>query len=180
MRFDLGAGTSVLNMPASVLIQTRFKKHRQLATSVSAAGLPLGNLLGPIVANRLIATFGWRGAMLLQSGITLNSVVLVFIWPRKNRIVCSRQQDEAENNASNTSSSSSASKTCSRFIDVSVLSDRLFALFMVAGMLFRFVNLVIMDHVPSRSVHMGVSKESSAFLITVMFFGNYTYTIIVT
>ena len=147
-------------MPASVLIQTRFTKHRQFATSFSAAGLPVGNLLGPIVSNRLISAFGWRGAMLLQAGITLNILVLVCMWPRRNRTVDSNADVDA-----------ASKRGCSRFIDLSVLLDPLVALLTFAGMLYRFVNLTIMDHVPSRCVFLGYSKEDAASLITVMFFG---------
>ena len=82
----LGFGVSVLAMPASVLVQTHFNKHRKFATSISVSGLPLGNLIAPILTNVLIQEFGWRGALMLHTGILLNALVLVQMWPRENVI----------------------------------------------------------------------------------------------
>ena len=73
-------------MPASVLVQTHFNKHRKFATSISVSGLPLGNLIAPILTNVLIQEFGWRGALMLHTGILLNALVLVQMWPRENVI----------------------------------------------------------------------------------------------
>jgi MFS family permease len=42
-------------------ISSRFDKHRGLALSVALAGLGVANLIGPLIAIRLEAHFGWRG-----------------------------------------------------------------------------------------------------------------------
>ena len=95
----LGFGVSVLAMPASVLVQTHFNKHRKFATSISVSGLPLGNLIAPILTNVLIQEFGWRGALMLHTGILLNALVLVQMWPRENVVSSAHKQQQKLNSA---------------------------------------------------------------------------------
>ncbi|AWI54497.1 MFS transporter [Aquabacterium olei] len=63
-------------LPYSKAIAMTFDRHRGLALGVATAGVGLGTMLMPMLAQKLISVWGWRGAY-----IGLGVVTLLVAWP---------------------------------------------------------------------------------------------------
>ncbi len=61
-------------------VASRFDRSRGLAMSITLCGAGLGSALTPILTNRLLAAFGWRGAYVALGGI-LAAVSIPFLLP---------------------------------------------------------------------------------------------------
>ncbi|XP_017787533.1 PREDICTED: monocarboxylate transporter 13-like [Habropoda laboriosa] len=78
--FSIGIGTGLgfglIYLPAIVSVTCYFEKYRSLATGIAVCGSGLGTLIFAPCLDYLIALYGWRGTMLICSGIVLNCTVL--------------------------------------------------------------------------------------------------------
>ncbi|CAD1473627.1 unnamed protein product [Heterotrigona itama] len=78
--FSIGIGTGLgfglIYLPAIVTVTCYFEKYRSLATGIAVCGSGLGTLIFAPCLDYLIAKYGWRGAILICSGIVLNCTVL--------------------------------------------------------------------------------------------------------
>ena len=71
-----GFGYCLLYMPSYVLTGLYYEKHRSLATGVCTAGSSLGGIVYPIFVQYLINEYGWRGSVLILSGVNMNTIWL--------------------------------------------------------------------------------------------------------
>lgn len=71
-----GLGFGLIYLPAIVSVTCYFEKYRSLATGIAACGSGLGTLVFVPCLKYLIARYGWRGALMICSGIVLNCIVL--------------------------------------------------------------------------------------------------------
>lgn len=78
--FSIGIGTGLgfglIYLPAIVSVTCYFEKYRSLATGIAVCGSGLGTLIFAPFVDYLIAMYGWRGAIMICSGIVLNCTVL--------------------------------------------------------------------------------------------------------
>ncbi|XP_043517297.1 monocarboxylate transporter 13-like isoform X1 [Frieseomelitta varia] len=78
--FSIGIGTGLgfglIYLPAIITVTCYFEKYRSLATGIAVCGSGLGTLIFAPCLDYLIAKYGWRGAILICSGIVLNCTVL--------------------------------------------------------------------------------------------------------
>ena len=65
----VGGATSPV--PYSVVIARWFDRRRGLALGLMAVGLGIGTMLMPLLAQRLVAAYGWRNAYVILSGLVL-------------------------------------------------------------------------------------------------------------
>ncbi|XP_067941068.1 monocarboxylate transporter 14-like [Watersipora subatra] len=70
-----GFGLAFIYVPASVIPSFWFEKKRSLVTGIAVAGSGLGTFAIAPLVEYLRREYGWRGTMLVMSGITLNLVV---------------------------------------------------------------------------------------------------------
>lgn len=66
----------MIYLPAIITVTCYFEKYRSLATGIAVCGSGLGTLIFAPCLDYLIAKYGWRGAILICSGIVLNCTVL--------------------------------------------------------------------------------------------------------
>lgn len=66
-------------LPSSILVQNYFEGHRALAGAIAVSGGSAGVFIYPPIFRLCIDDFGWRGALLLLSGIVLNSIPLALL-----------------------------------------------------------------------------------------------------
>ncbi|XP_014673971.1 PREDICTED: uncharacterized protein LOC106814186 [Priapulus caudatus] len=66
---------SMLYIPSVVCVAFYFEKRRALATGLAVCGSGVGTFLLAPLYQHLTQIYGWRGAMLLQAGVVLNSAV---------------------------------------------------------------------------------------------------------
>ncbi len=58
-------------VPHGVVVSHWFNRHRGLALSLSMMGIGIGSIVIPVLAQRLIALFGWRNAFAIFGGAIL-------------------------------------------------------------------------------------------------------------
>src|SRR4051812_38170632 len=69
-RFLMGASLGFIGVaPCVVLVSSWFKRNRGTALGVTLVGTSLGGTIIPLVAQPLVANYGWRTAMLCVSAI---------------------------------------------------------------------------------------------------------------
>lgn len=75
MTFRAGATVAAFGTIYNVIVTRYFVKRRFLALALSSIGSPFGTLTLAPFLQYLIDVYGWRGAMLLLGGMTLNCAV---------------------------------------------------------------------------------------------------------
>ncbi|GFS00205.1 monocarboxylate transporter 12 [Elysia marginata] len=75
-----GIGFGLIYLPAIVCVAQYFEKKRSFATGLAVCGSGFGTFVLAPVCKLLIEEYGWRGAMLLLGGFTLNIVVCGIIF----------------------------------------------------------------------------------------------------
>lgn len=84
---DPGIGLCLVQMSSAVAIGYHFKQGTAGAMSVAAAGAGIGSLSFPVLLRVLIDYYGWRGALMVLSGIVLNALPLGILFiPVKPRV----------------------------------------------------------------------------------------------
>ncbi|RUS91098.1 hypothetical protein EGW08_001123, partial [Elysia chlorotica] len=78
--FTVGIGFGLIYLPAIVCVAQYFEKKRSFATGLAVCGSGFGTFVLAPVCKLLIEEYGWRGAMLLLGGFTLNIVVCGIIF----------------------------------------------------------------------------------------------------
>ncbi|XP_035742954.1 monocarboxylate transporter 12-B-like isoform X1 [Vespa mandarinia] len=74
--FGTGLGFGLIYLPAIVSVTCYFEKYRSLATGIAVCGSGLGTLIFAPCLESLISNYGWRGAIMICSGIVLNCIIL--------------------------------------------------------------------------------------------------------
>ena len=64
-------------IPSHILCGLYFTKHESLSTGIASAGLGCGHAVFPIIINRLIHQYSWRGSFFIIAGINLHLFVFV-------------------------------------------------------------------------------------------------------
>lgn len=70
-----GFGLAFIYVPASVMPSFWFDKRRSLATGIAVSGSGLGTFALAPFLEYLLGEYGWRGTLLILSGLTLNFMV---------------------------------------------------------------------------------------------------------
>ena len=156
----VGSGFSLSQLSAMVSILEHFDKHRGMATSLAASGLPVGNTLSPFITNFLLDTYGWRGCLIIHGGILLNTVVLAMtLWPVKVQ-----QTEKVEPSVINFFKSLLKSFT---------MLKRKPVVFFSCAIFFMIFNIqTYYDHMPSRVVFLGYELNYAGLILSALGFGN--------
>ncbi|XP_012259548.2 monocarboxylate transporter 12-B [Athalia rosae] len=79
MYFTIGIGTGLgfglIYLPAIVSVTCYFEKYRSLATGIAVCGSGVGTFVFSPLTESLISYFGWRGAMMIISGLVLHCTI---------------------------------------------------------------------------------------------------------
>ena len=70
-----GFGFGLIYLPAIVSVTTYFEKKRSLATGIAVCGSGFGTFIFAPIITKLLEVYGWRGAMLIISGIVLECII---------------------------------------------------------------------------------------------------------
>lgn len=164
-------GFNMVTLSSFVIVQQYFGKHRALAAGISAAGISVGTLSGGPIIGTLAVALGWRGALLILSGITLNCTLLgCFYRPIVSTPKRSIVKDLQDSNRNDTKTAKGEGlrkvfvQLCKDMTNFALFRNLAFALF-CAGTFFMNIGLVIFyQHTPSRAVSLGMEKEVAARL----------------
>lgn len=96
-RFLMGASLGFIGVaPCVVLVSGWFEKGRGTALGITLVGTSLGGTIIPLVAQSLIANYGWRTAMLALSSavwLVLLPLVLFAVKEKKNNVQFEQTRD---------------------------------------------------------------------------------------
>ncbi len=70
----LGIGSGILWLTSVVTVEKHFTEHFALAHSMVSSGSNIGKMLVPPLLSFLINTYGWRGALLIESALLFHCV----------------------------------------------------------------------------------------------------------
>ncbi|KAI9553951.1 hypothetical protein GHT06_019222 [Daphnia sinensis] len=70
-----GFGFGLIYLPAIVSVTCYFEKKRSFATGIAVCGSGIGTFIFAPLTEALINTYGWRGALLIVTAITLNCII---------------------------------------------------------------------------------------------------------
>jgi len=76
----LGAGSGLCITPGILLTARYFKKRRALANGFCVAGSSVGSFVLPPLVEVLCEEYSYRGALLILGGLTLNLIVLAYVF----------------------------------------------------------------------------------------------------
>lgn len=83
-----GFGTALIFIPAVIVVAYYFEKKRAFATGLAVAGSGIGTALFAPLTQFLIASYSWKGAMLVLGGLTFNIVAFAGVfWPIETQSV---------------------------------------------------------------------------------------------
>ena len=74
-----GMALGAMLTPAVLLVSHYFEKRKSFANGVSFAGSSMGQLCLPYILTYLIDEYGYRGAMLIYTAITLHALCAAFL-----------------------------------------------------------------------------------------------------
>ena len=72
---NLGIGYGLVFTSSVLAISVHFHDYRTVAIGVTMAGIGLGTFVYPFFANVVLNIYEWRGALIITSGLTLNTCV---------------------------------------------------------------------------------------------------------
>ncbi|XP_064454797.1 monocarboxylate transporter 10-like isoform X1 [Ornithodoros turicata] len=73
--FITGTGFGFTLLPAVVCVTSYFDKRRSLATGITVCGSGLGTFIMAPLLGTLLELYGWQGALIIASGLSLQCVV---------------------------------------------------------------------------------------------------------
>ncbi len=77
--YSSGVGIGIVYTTCVVAVTVHLPQYRTIAVGASMSGMALGNFIYPYLANVLKDIYGWRGALIITSGLTLNVCVYAML-----------------------------------------------------------------------------------------------------
>lgn len=122
-----GFGFGLIYLPAIVSVTCYFEKKRSFATGIAVCGSGIGTFIFAPLTEALIKTYGWRGALLIITAITLNCIIFGALFrplettrPRRKRTTSEMAVELAEKEklmAINEESDNSPTDSARRSVD---------------------------------------------------------------
>ncbi len=157
LNFFAGIGSGFAYTCAVVAVGIYFEKYRPIAFGLSTLGIGVATMCFPWITSALIAHYGWRGALMITSGLVFNvcvAAMLIFpIQPQDTTWV--------------TTKSDAASKGClaqSRKIFTNIR----FTILCINVVLFNIGFTVVYTHIAAYAESEGHSSNFGNLLITVL------------
>jgi len=156
----VGTGMAGAFVPLMSTVARWFTERRSTMTGIVTAGVGIGALTGPPVANRLIFAYGWRASYLVMGIVSLVFVLLCAHFMRRDpaQVGLVAYGEDAQEEGRLEVDGDSLSVTA---------AIRLKQFWMVFGMFFclGFCVYGIMVHMAPHATEMGISAESAANIL---------------
>ncbi|GAB1610818.1 monocarboxylate transporter 2 isoform X1, partial [Argonauta hians] len=102
--FVSALGTSIVMLSGMVLVGQTFTPKNPVGTVIVSASHPSGFVIFPIIIPYIIESYGWRGSLLILSGITLNIIpfglVATYGLPKTKKVVKEKPVESAKSKKS--------------------------------------------------------------------------------
>ena len=146
---------------SSVAVQQYFTKKRGFAASITSAGMSLGFFSTPPLIQFLISFYGWRGTLLIVSGIILHGCVV-------GALLRPPPTNPQHANADVTQHGDGKKAPPNKIIDFSVLNNVPFCLFLISTFLVLCGHLVPYMYMPIRCESLNIDGSKVPLLISIM------------
>ena len=182
-----GAGLGMAMLSNIVIVQQYFNRKRAVASGLSLLGISFGNILtGPLV-QWLIDTYGWRGTLIILSGISLQNLAFaatyrpVNVKPRKVNARSHQGEESIEKQGGEmtivdnqkpddeaviTPCQSLCMRFKDRLCDFSIFRNPALSMCLVGSFLMAQGLTAFTTHNPSRAVVYGVTRDQAAWLVS--------------
>ena len=150
-----GLGLAVCYTPAVAAVQPWFSRNRGTASAIALSGTALGTLFMPLVAARLIDSYGWRVALVIIGLGVAGLGFTVAYWIRR---------------PAGSAGTSSPRPLYDSFRKLA--RDPTFRLLYVAGFLSSFALLIPLVQMVPHALRVGVAPRDTAWLISILGFGS--------
>ncbi len=148
-------GFCFIYVPSVVIVGLYFDKKRNLAMGLAAAGFACGNFIFAPLLRFLIQYFGWRGALIIASGFTLNCCFLgallcsATLWS-KEYLTIEKPKDTG----------------LATLFNISLLKDLKFMIFLVNNILWNIGSLILLVVCTDYAYKKGIAKNKGAVLVS--------------
>lgn len=143
-------------IPSVVVVGVYFEKRRNLAMGLAVSGCGAGSLVFAPLLRLLVSTYGWRGSLLITSGLCLQSVVFGALL-RPLPI-------QQNNNKFHSSNDFGIAQLC----HLSLLRDLKFIVFLLNNILWNVGSLVLLVIMTAYAESQGVTRTNSALLVSLV------------
>lgn len=160
-----GVGIGLIYSPSISIIGHYFDRRLAMAIGITVAGGGCGSILFSQIFYYLIDAYGWRGALILNSGLMLNCCALgTLMLPR----VASEPYSVSTVVSQNGPHKTSVVKQCKKsFVqDLSLVKDLRFTLFFLSSFLFCYATLAVFILLFDYVISCGVSPRHAALLLS--------------
>ncbi|CAH1784633.1 unnamed protein product, partial [Owenia fusiformis] len=145
-----GGGLGLAYIPATIIINDYFATKRTLAFGIATSGFGVGSFLYPLLIEALNEEYGWRGAMLILSGIGLNICVCgVLMRPFSTHELVR----ESDNNAT--------------VFNFGIMKSLNFSILCFNYLVYHFGIAIVFTHLSEYSLLMGIGRTESSMLFSV-------------
>ncbi|CAH1792529.1 unnamed protein product [Owenia fusiformis] len=151
-----GVGFGIAYIPYLVIVNHYFHKKRSIAVGIAVSGIGFGSFIYPPLIETLTHHYGWRGMLIILSGITLNLCVIgAFMRPFKD-------MDQHKNQM----------KVKERVFNIDIFRSLDFLLLCLNNLLFSFGLSGVYSHLSEYSLVMGIGGPESSMLFSVIGISN--------
>lgn len=172
-----GLGLALNFQPSLIMLGLYFERRRPLANGLAAAGSPVFlSALSPL-GQQLLEHFGWRGGFLLLGGLLLHCCACGAVMrpppgprPRRNSAGDAPGEAEADSGGLRLREAPSGGRTRRRLLDVTVCTDRAFAVYAVTKFLMALGLFVPAILLVNYAKDAGVPDSEAAFLLSIVGF----------
>ena len=181
--YILGLGLSAVHLSAMVIIQKMFHKNRTLASGTTLTGMALGEMAGPLIMEYLAEKYGWRGSILIISGLLSHMIPVCLMFPsfeveQRNVQSYINIADEIGKSRVFKENHNSASCIVWKKSDFSLMRNCTFLLFCISFMCDTFSYYTFLDHMIGRGSTHGLSHNKGAYLVSSIAVGSLATRII--
>lgn len=137
-------------LTTNIIVLQHFHQRRPLASALSLMGVSVGTLSAGPLLHILIEHYGWRGALLILSGIALNVVVAGLTY-RPNSEKCNKESSILE-------------RIEDKCFDGSTCRQLPFLMCMMGNLCMAIGHFPVYSHTPNRAVDYGIERSRAVLL----------------
>ncbi len=159
----LGIGMGGSIVPLSSTVARWFIKRRAMMTGITFAGMGLGTMIMPLIANQLISAYGWRASYIIAGIAALVLVVLAAQFLRRNP----KQIGQLPYGASEVNRESLDSEVSGVSLREAIHTKQ-FWLLSAMYFCFLFSSVTILVHIVLHTIGQGLSANVGANILAVI------------
>ena len=126
---------------------------------LAAAGFACGNFIFAPLLRLLISQFGWRGAMIISSGLCLNCCVLGALMCKVSLWSYGYKEEKPNDSPE-------------ELFNLSLLKDPKFVIFLLNNILWNIGSLILLVICTDYALHRGIPKDRGAVLVSTVGLGS--------